>query len=999
MPRIFTIPPDMPFLPALARAILGGEFPHEGITRPDAAALARWTILVPTRRAARALEEELIEASGADTLLMPAIRPIGDIDEEDISFDDLDMPEAIPALGREYLLARLVDEWAENHPREPLAQEIRDAPAHRLALAQSLARLIDSIEIEEASFADFQDLFGQELSAHREAILGFLDIVRRRLPEELIGRGLLGPTERRGKLIDLAGRRLAERPPTYPVIAAGSSGSIPATARLIGTIAGLEHGAAVLPGLDRDLDDASWEAISETHPQFALKRLLGVLKIARGEVEPLPGLERPNAARTWLARETMRPKDLTGAWQAVVATEAGKIAEGAEGLRVVAARTQAEEAEAIALLMREALETPGKTAALITPDRQLAARVRAVLTRWNIVADDTGGEPLIASAPGSFLAALVDAALSNLAPVPLAGLLQHRLLRHHAGAARHFELAILRGRVVAMGGSFHEAAAQARQRIEADTHLHPAVARIAANDWEAILDFSAMLDRALGPLRAHIEKREAMALAAHLDALLGAAAALAENFATSNDDAGHALHSLADEMRAASEFHPAGDFGAFATALQDQLRKRVVRARYGTHPRLKIYGLLEARLMHADLVILGGLNEGKWPAQPDLGPWLNRPMRETLKLMAPERDIGLTAHDFVQAFGNADVVLTWSARVGGEPAIPSRWILRLKLLLEAVDKWQELHRSPWLGLARNLDQPTEVSPVAKPAPRPPRAARPKRLSISKVEELIRDPYAIYARQVLRLEPLEDLGAAADARLRGELIHRVLELYHRRYPAAPPPDIEAALHEVGDEVFAPYRGEAEVAAIWLPRFARIAAWFAEYDRALRQDVREIKAECDADHAMTIAGEPFRLTGRADRIDLLTDGSARILDFKTGQAPGKREVEIGLSPQLTLEAALLANGAFADIGATKTSNIAYVRLTGGVPAGNVVAFGDDKTNVMTWAERHLEKLKELLACYADPATPYLPRRIPKREEDESRFDHLSRWREWASSAVRP
>jgi ATP-dependent helicase/nuclease subunit B len=377
-------------------------------------------------------------------------------------------------------------------------------------------------------------------------------------------------------------------------------------------------------------------------------------------------------------------------------------------------------------------------------------------------------------------------------------------------------------------------------------------------------------------------------------------------------------------------------------------------------------------------------------------------MRQTLELQAPERDIGLTAHDFVQAFGNANVVLTWAARLDGQPALPSRWILRLTLLLEAIGMWEDLHQGPWLAWVRELDRPVKVQPVAKPAPRPPREARPKRISVSRVEELIRDPYSIYARQVLRLEPLEELGAPADARLRGELIHRVLELYHREFPGKPPADIAGALRQIGAKVFAPHRDDAEIAAIWLPRFERIAQWFAEKDADLREGVREVVAECMAEHDMTIAGEAFKLTGRADRIDILTDGTARILDFKTGQAPGDREVEIGLAPQLTLEAALLARGQFKagpkQLAPTKSREIAYLRLTGGEPAGEYKLRGESEAEVMAMAEEHLAGLQGHLTHYADRQTPYLPRRFPKKENYASPYDHLSRFGEWGIGEAR-
>jgi ATP-dependent helicase/nuclease subunit B len=417
-----------------------------------------------------------------------------------------------------------------------------------------------------------------------------------------------------------------------------------------------------------------------------------------------------------------------------------------------------------------------------------------------------------------------------------------------------------------------------------------------------------------------------------------------------------------------------------------------VRSQRHNPTPLTILGLLEARLIRADVMVLAGLNEGTWPGPTDCGPWINRPMRETLGMKQPECQIGQTAHDFAQAFGNARVKLLWSRRIGDSPATPSRWIHRLLMILETAKLKHLAAGSDWPRLARKLSEPAAVTPTGMPKPRPEVSKRPKGLSVTRIEKLVRDPYAIYARYVLGLEPVKPISTAPDPARRGIIFHGAIGDFLGDFPVTLPANAAAELEARGSRRFEQIADYPGLVSFWWPRFRRIAAWIAANEPEMRKGVERVVAEHYGAIPLMIRGEEFRLSCQADRIDLLADGGARIIDYKTGAVPSTPQVESGLSPQLTLQAAILARGGFRDIGARETREISYVKLSGGDPAGEVKPLD---VSVMELAQKHLGELEKLLTAYASPAQPYYPRAMMEKEEDEGDYDHLSRFREWALS----
>lgn len=990
--RVFTIAPSADFLDVLTAAILEG-FPDSA--PPDPFVLARSTILLPTRRAVRAFENRLADRHSAAGLLLPRVRPIGDIDEELFEdhqpTDDLAAPmfDPISPAARELLLVALVDEWAKANPASALAREIAASPRQSLNLAGSLAELVDGLETEDLDVARLPELYDLEQARHREAILNFLSLVRERLPARLLELKLMGPRARRSAILRREAKRLGQAPQRFPVIAAGSTGSIPATRELLLSIAGLDQGAVVLPGLDLVMDEASWANVGEQHPQFALKQTLAQFGLERKDVQLLGP---PVGPRDWLASELMRPPATSDAWREIVGGQAAKVVAAVDGMELVAAHDIREEAQIVALMMRKALAA-GEIASLVTPDRELARRVKQELANANILVDDSAGEPLIHFGGAALIDLVIEAALQNASAPSLLALFRHPLCRLGltADAARQavdvIDVALFRSTpIMPPLAGFAEHLRQAHLDLASDTHAPQLVFRLTPEIWEAATKFAGDVAAALQPL---LESRDEP-LAAHIDRLLAASTAMSGDNLYDGEE-GELLRTLMDALRQDAIHLPYCGTAQALLIVRHYLTATPLRRRREASPQLSILGLLEARLTRSDLVVLGGLNEGVWPALPDAGPWLNRPMRTILGMALPERQIGQTAHDFVQALGCRRCALIWAERLGDAPAVPSRWLLRLQMLLAASEIKLE---NSWPALARQLLAPAATVPAGKPRPRPPRSARPKRLSVTRIETLIRDPYAIYARHVLRLEPLTEPMAAADFATRGTLFHGIAAEFAARFATALPTDAEREFLAIAERHFRPYREDAEIMGFWWSQIRRIASWLTGEEQALRAGVSAIHVECGGKLDLMVAGEPFALTGRADRIDILADGKARIIDYKSGQVPSSKQVKAGLAPQLTLEAAMLAAGAFQGLGKRETSELLYIRLSGGNPPGEVEAPKLDAP-VPEVAQRHLDGLLALLHAYADDNKPYLPRVMIEHEDDVGDYDHLSRFREWALS----
>jgi ATP-dependent helicase/nuclease subunit B len=974
-PRIYTLPAGVPFLDRLARGIWDDA-------GSDKLVLARATVLLPNRRACRNLRDAFLRLTDGAPLLLPRLQPIGDVDDDEfiLTADEgsFDMAPAITPLERQLLLASLIMKRPDTGAD----------PAVAVKLAEALANLLDSAQIEDVSLDRLDDLVPAELAHHWQITIDFLKIVREMWPQILVERGQMDPVARRVQLIRALADRWAARPPADLVYAAGSTGSIPATAELLGVVALLPTGKLVLPGLDLALDEGAWDAIAgePSHPQHGLWALLGSLGVKRDEIRAWPGTENDeNRARASLLSAVLRPATTTDAWLDQPAPADAAFA----GLRRIEAATPQEEAGAIALVMRETLEQPGRTAALITADRNLARRVVAELARWNVAVDDSAGTPLAHTPPGVFFRLVAEVIAERAAPAPLLALLKHPYAAgaHERGRflqlARYLERRVLRGPRLA--GGFRPLIHAVTESAHAED-LRPFIERLAT---------------AAAPLEQLIESGAASAvdlLSEHVRFAEWLATRAGEATDLWRGDAGEALADFVGEFRLSAGHLTAIDPRRWPALIDTLLAGRMVRPRYGSHPRLFIWGLLEARLQHADMLILGGLNEGTWPPEPQEDPWLSRPMRKQLGLSPPERRIGLAAHDFAQLAAASDVVLTRAAKIEGAPSVPSRWLLRLDAMLANDPRWKATRVADHADWHRRLDQPARIASVEPPRPRPPVAARPRRLSVTQVETWVRDPYAIFARHVLKLRPLEPLDADPGALERGLVIHQALDMFVRKLPDHLPADALQHLLRCGEEAFRPLIDRPSVRAFWWPRFQRIARWFVDCEKSRRAGgIRALGTELRGKLTLSAAGGPFDLHCIADRIDTTADGALVIIDYKTGQPPSDKQVHVGLSPQLPLEAAIAMGGGFPGIKARDVAELVYVRVSGGTPPGQYRSLQPSVDGVRipvdALANAARDGLLKRIAQFDLERTAYLSRPRPQWLAREGDYDHLARVKEWS------
>ena len=873
-PAVYTIPTHRSFADSLASGLMArfGDDPLR---------LASGRILLPNNRAVRAVTDAFVRASGTG-LLLPRLIPIGDpeLDERaggalDPADDDDPVPPAIEPLERMALLAGLV-----RKPDESAAEALR--------LAAELARTIDALIIEEVDPTRLADAAADapELAAHWEKALERFSAVLDRWPSILAGRGRIGLTDRRNRLLRRTADRWSDRPPAGFTVAAGITTAAPAIAALLFRIARMPQGMVVLPGLSLAgaLPDEEWEALGpdergraeDTHPQFHLKVLLDRIGVARGEVQlwPSAGRAASPAVRTRAIAHAMTAADFSDKWNALRPAE-----RRLTGIRAAELPDPAAEAQAIALGIREALETPGRTAALVTPDRLLAQRVSALLGRWGIEADDSAGRSLAELAPGTLLLAIASAAAESLAPVPIMALLKHPLVGGEGNARRKWmddvrllDLA-LRGPRPAAG------------LAGIDAHLvDKAGAELA---WRRI--------------RPSLEQLDALASTTSLSDMAQAIAVAAEAIAGDRAWSGPAGRAAADLISRVQGMVSA-DLSLMPSDAAPILRQLLegvrIRPPYGGHPRVFIWGLLEARLQQADLMILGGLNEGVWPALPSPDPWLAPRIRANLGLPGLEFRVGLSAQDFASALGAPQVLITRARRDSRSPTVASRLWLRLQAMTGGLAHDTRLER-----LALSLDEPGGMKPADRPAPRPPRDQRPTKISVTSVDRLKADPFAFYAQQILRLRRLDPVDADHSAAWKGTAVHAVLEEWLRDDDCDPEKLVPRAQTLLASATIHPM-----LRALWQPRLMEAIRWIegreTENQAAGRRPVAaEKKGEAVIDRVT--------LHGKADRIDRFEVGGIAIVDYKTGKAPAQKAVEAGFSLQLGLLGLIAEAGGFEGI----------------------------------------------------------------------------------------
>jgi ATP-dependent helicase/nuclease subunit B len=1005
MRAIATVPAHVPFLDTCATRWL---------TLVDRAG---GVIVVPGRRAARGLMEAFLRRLDGEAALLPRIVSVGDLDDDEIALGgdaELALPPAVTPARRLSVLAAMVLRAGDAFGTTPSIDQA-------WPLARALADLMDEAERSGCDLASrLPDAAEPRFAAHWHQTLQFLEIVTAAWPAWLAEAGVMNPVARQVALVKAQADMWRTAPVDAPPIwAIGFSEGMASVAGLLDAVSRRPNGCVVLPGVDLALAETLWGTLPESHPQAGLARLLGDLDCSRAELEIWgddgPG---PRADRVAFVSTALLPPGGLPVWGQDRAPFA------LNGVWDLPAPDQQHEAVAIALILRDAVEQHGRSAALVTPDRQLARRVATELRRFGVLADDSAGEALSSTPPAVFLRLLAAAVADELSPVSLLSLLKHPLAAaglapgDARASARLLERRLLRGPapppgIAGLRARLTQQAEDARLDARSMRHVLPEDTGAIADAPDAPESIAPFLDRLEDALTPILRRTWGP-----LPDLLAALVEAAENLAQTDEvpgaarlwagEDGHALSTLLADLLDSTDVlpeQPSARLESFLLAtmagqmvrgaLRPAGRDEIAQAR---HPRVFIWGVLEARLQAADLIVLGGLNEGIWPPSPDPGPWLSRPMRTRVGLPSPERAIGAAAHDFAGLLLAAPtVVLSRAGRLDGAPAVPARWLVRFGALLGG--RGQRLPRHPALDWMPRLDQPDgPARAVAAPRPTPPVALRPRQLSVTEIETWLRDPYAIYAKHILRLRKLSPLEEDADHADYGTIVHRGLDLFLAWNASNWPKDVESALASCLMQALEQARLRPALAAWWRPRLLRIAAFVAERETLRRAESgapERIVAEVPGLAVLKSApGGPFRLTARADRIELYAAEIAAVIDYKTGQLPRKKDVKDGWSPQLVLEAAMLSFGGFGALPAARATLLEYWRLTGDRDRGETLPFGADddleEMIVEVW-----ERLLALIAAYDDPAQPYLSHPSPKRGPAYADYAELARYAEWSAA----
>ena len=951
--KIVNIPLSSGFVDVLAQK-LSEEYAGNPL------ALADVLILLPNRRACKALADAFVRLRGMSPTLLPQMMPLGDVDEDDMMLSGAvleegwqELPPAIDTVERLMLFIRLIMAKPDDFGLEKMSLN------QACYLAQDLAGLIDAAHNGNLDFSRLADLVPEEYASHWQETLEFLKIITFNWPAILAERGLSDASSRRNLLLEKQAEIWTLMLPGKRIIAAGTTATFPAMKKLVKAIIGLPRGQLVLSGLDKVLDEESWAALDETHPQFELKELLDFLQVERREISDWTVSENPQ--RELLISEIMRPAATTDKWREI--SERGLDERAWEGIRLLNCRDIREEALAIALIMRETLETPEKTAALVTSDRNLARRVAAELERWNLKVDDSAGCPLSLTPVGEFLRLVVAAASPEASRVDILSLLKHPLcgLGRTYGEvrswARRVELVLWRGG-------------------KEDDVLKKWLDEVCSL-WQPLTDL-------------YLQKQ------ADLKEILATHIRTAEKLAATGEKSGDQILWRGEDGEAAAGFvskwyEQAEVLGntvveEYNGLFEAMMAGVTVRPKYGTHPRLKILGPIEARLNRADRVIVGEMNEGVWPLAAVSDPWMSRPMKKDFGFPLPERAVGVSAADLCGLLGAKEVFITRAERVQGTPMVKSRWLLRLETVFEALAFSEGMpYDKVYVSQAAAFDEPEFFEKANAPAPCPPPENRPKELSASGIELLMRDPYSVFAKYILQLRPLERIDPDLTMADYGTIVHGILERFNNKYDAAWPDNAKEELLMLGRRVFDENALAAERRAFWWPAFEKIVDWITETEQQYRVGIKKVHNEQSGRFCFDSPMGRFTVTAKADRVDETVDGKINIIDYKTGKARTPKEVAKGFAPQLPIEGLIAQSGGFSDIPAADVNRLIYWQL-----AKKQTIIEDNMPKLLSETE---QRLKELINIFSFASTPYICHPNPRRIPEYSDYEHLARVREWS------
>ena len=957
----YTIPFSQPF----AKLFVKGVLERYG---SDPLTLANISIFLPNKRSIQAIKDAFLQETEGTPLLLPKLMTLGDSEEyENILFwNNKEIAEApVSPYEEQLILTKLIHHWRDDLT---LPQS--------MLLAKELSSFLAEVSREKLSLENLFDIIPEELAEHWQITLDFLKIIMHQYPALLKEKQQLTYWDYHNHTIDSLVAEWKNNPPQHPVIVAGSTASTPATALLVETVAALPLGAVVFPGLETKISEQVWQSIGYTHPYYGLKKILDDLDIPLHSIHSWKENSATEADPVIpLLMDIMLPEQETRYWYELAPYPSSAV----ERISILEAEGYYQESYAIALMLREVLNTPERKAALVTHDQTLAKHVIALLKKWDINVDYSAGMPLTQLAEITFLQLIAEAVTSHIAPTALLELLKHPFCcvgesrEQHLENTRHLEKSYLRGIRFSEG---LEALVRATEASSSDLslwlkELEQFLLPITQIVNSAYSDFSSLFE-------AHIAVGQALSPHKHLW----------------QGEKGEQAYNAISEIRLSCHLIGKVNIAEYAALLMMMFQGKTYRPRYGGHPRLSVISPIEARLQQFDRVVLGGLNEGSWPPSLPQDPWMSKPMRERFGLPLAERKIGMAAHDFIQCFSAKEVFLTRAKKVDGVEAIPSRWIMRLKTVLTATGQFKPLQNKGihYLKLVESLTKEAEYAPCLPPLPIPPLEARPVSLSVTAIEKLMRNPYYIYANKILRLKKLDPIDKPPGAAEFGTIIHEALELFALEAPYIAEDAYFSKLIESGQHAFKKFADKPSVYAFWWPRFKRIAIWFAEYEKERKKTIQAMAVETKGEYCFKTANGKFTLSAKADRIETHHDGIVSIIDYKTGTPPSAKDIKLGYACQLTLEAVILRNSGFAEVKEASEVATEYWKLSGTEKPGEIISSPKDIINYINEAESGVQAL---INYFLNEQTPYLADPNPRTVLAYNDYLHLSRKKEWENT----
>ncbi len=951
MGKIFNVGVSNCFVEVLAEKLLDDY-------KDDKLALAKAVVLLPNRRACRSLAEAFVRKQGLSPTILPQMRAIGDVNEDELLLSGkgaaegiVDLPPVIEPVERMLLFTKMIEKRYEEFGLEKISL------SQACGLAKELGALIDSAEMYGLDWKRLENLVPEEYAAHWQDTLKFLKIVTNFWPDILKERGVVDAAKRRNALIEKQSEMWQKQKPETKIIVAGCTAVSPAMKNLVKTVSELPNGEIWFAGLDLYLEEDDWKKIDETHPQYELKQLIDFLGLEREKISCV--VAPKNEKRELFICEVMRPAQTTDKWLKVSKLLDEK---AIEGVCLAEFDDQRKEAAAIALMIRRALEKKENTIALVTPDRNLARKVASDLQRWNIEADDSAGIPLAQTNWGVFMRLAVKAFLTENDRNSLLALMKNDF----------FSLGLEKSLVY-----------QIVQKI--DKKLW----RKEESDEDAEKFLQKLESCSNGLVSALQKKRK------NFVSLLKEHISLAETLAETPDvkgeevlwvgEAGETGAAFLSELMDNADVLGEIETKDYLSLFESLMLGVVVRKKHDAHKRIKILGPMESRLNQFDEIILGGFNEGVWPNSPVADPWMSRPMKKDFGFELPEKQIGVLGLDFANLLGAKKVCLTRAKKNDSAPTVKSRWWMRMETVVKAMGNKFEKD-CDFEKIIAEIERPEKDDKIEAPCPRPPLKYRPRKFSASSFEKLLRDPYGVYAEYILKLKPLECLEKEEDARDFGNVIHEVLEKFGKKYDRECPENVEEILKEMGETALEKKCFSNEKKVFWKPRMQKIFSWVAKQETEYRQNIAKVNNEVWGRIVLDgFVGGKVELFAKADRIDETKDGKVNIVDFKTGSARTQTEVKKGYAPQLPIEGIIAREGGFDGVKKADVESLMYWKL-----ANKTVKITGDINNLL---DETLSNVRRVVDEFDNEKNGYLSRPNPKALPEYSDYEHLARVKEWS------